>query len=158
MKPNLLIGLGNSMAGDDGIGLRVARALAGNPPETTEVAAGGTDLLRLVDRMAGRERVIVVDAMLSAEPPGRVGVFEDDFDGVSVQPGHAHHLSAVQAVRLLRTVVPALSGVRFTLITITVSGAAAGEQLSPELAASLPDIVRRVREAVTAPHRELAHS
>lgn len=150
MKRNLAIGLGNSMAGDDGIGLRVARVLAANPPGETEVIAGGTDLLRLVDAMTGRERVVLVDAMLGGEPVGGVLVFEGDFDGLGDGAGHAHHLSAVQAVKLLRSTEPALSTVRFTLVTIAVSGAAAVEQLSPQLAACLPGIVRRVRGEIEA--------
>jgi len=63
----LIIGLGNSLLRDDAVGLRVARqvraALSGREDiEVAEEACGG---LRLMERMIGFDRVIVVDAMRS---------------------------------------------------------------------------------------------
>jgi len=71
----LVLGLGNPILTDDGVGVRVARLLrAALPPdcdvEVDEVSVGG---LRLMERMVGHRRVLIVDALLSGTaPPGTV--------------------------------------------------------------------------------------
>jgi len=63
----LVIGLGNPILGDDGVGLAVARAVDSalsecDMPET-EVAEACVGGLRLMEMMVGHERVILVDAI-----------------------------------------------------------------------------------------------
>jgi hydrogenase maturation protease len=72
--PTLIIGLGNPLLRDDSVGLRVARhvrdALAGRGDvEVVEEACGG---LRLMERMVGFDRAILIDAIRSGRPPGTV--------------------------------------------------------------------------------------
>ena len=143
MKPILLIGLGNPLMGDDGVGAAVAGHLAAGAglPDCVEALPGGTDLLRLANQIEGRTHVLVIDALqeVSAEPGSllEINPASDAFD--DRQP-HAHHLSALAAIRLLRltTEVP------ITLLGVAVPSASAGPGLSPALAARLPDILNRV--------------
>jgi hydrogenase maturation protease len=70
----LVIGVGNPLLADDGVGPAVARALRSVLAERSEVRIeeeyrGG---LRLMERMIGFERVIVVDAMLGGTEPGTI--------------------------------------------------------------------------------------
>jgi hydrogenase maturation protease len=148
-----VIGLGNPLAGDDGIGCRVAEALARDPtvPAGVEVVCGGTDLLRLDDRMAGRAHVIVLDALLDDGPPGQLRTFGPnpaDLRTLVHAQGHAHHLSAAQSIALLQSVSGTLEGTDVVLLGITVRRAAAACDLSPELAAALPRLVREVRDTI----------
>ncbi|SPE36307.1 Ni,Fe-hydrogenase maturation factor (hyh operon) [Candidatus Sulfopaludibacter sp. SbA6] len=144
MKPLLVIGLGNPLMGDDGIGWHIVARLAGDPrlPETVEVTSGGTDLLRHADQIEGRSRVVVIDAIQDAiEGNGQVGQISIlDEDQLDERQQHAHHLSAVQAIGLLQLITP----VRFTLLGISISSAAVANQLSPALAARMPAILDRV--------------
>ena len=57
MKPHLVIGLGNPLVGDEGVGCLLAERLASDPrlPEDIEVIDGGADLLGCADRMSGRD-------------------------------------------------------------------------------------------------------
>jgi hydrogenase maturation protease len=148
MRPNLVIGLGNPLMGDEGIGWVVAERLASHPrlPKQAEVLCGGTDLLRCADRMEGRTRVILIDALLDGLEEGSVTVADIDIAGLDDRQGHVHHLSAVQAVQLLRTVAPSLRETRFTLIGIGISSAGIGPGLSPRLAARSTAILDRVLE------------
>ena len=147
MKPNLVIGLGNPLLGDEGIGCCVADRLAADPrlPDDTDVLCGGTDLLRYADQMKGRRRVILVDAMLDASEPGSVSVLEDPFPELEDSRQHAHHLSLVQAVQLLRIASPSLQAVRFTLVAVAIESANINSELSPPLAAKMPEVLQRVR-------------
>jgi hydrogenase maturation protease len=70
----LLLGLGNPLVTDDSVGLRVAAELksrlTGRPDvEVAEDCSGG---LRLMERMAGYDRAIVIDAIRSGAPPGTI--------------------------------------------------------------------------------------
>jgi hydrogenase maturation protease len=130
MKPLLIVGLGNPLMGDDGVGARVAESLAGHVD--ADVLIGGTDLLRHAGEMEGRERVILIDAVESETAGTIIVTDEDPPEG---PPGGAHTLSAPAAVRLLRQLMPE---VRFTWLLAGVRSARMGEGLSPELESALP--------------------
>lgn len=67
----LVLGLGNDILSDDGVGLRAVRrvaALAGDRAEFAEACVATVDLLSL---MSGYDRVIIIDAFVSPDlPPG----------------------------------------------------------------------------------------
>jgi hydrogenase maturation protease len=68
----LVIGLGNALAGDDGVGSHIMRRLSQDErlPGDVDVLEGGTDLLRLAHELEGRPRVVLVDALLHPGEPG----------------------------------------------------------------------------------------
>ena len=143
MKPRLILGLGNPLVGDDGIGWRVAELLAQDPrlPPDTEAICAGTDLLRWSDEMEGRSRVILIDAILVDGRPGEIEKFDDEFSELEHRQWNVHHLSAPQAIGLLQTALPALCKVRFTLLGVTVESLDVRKDLSLTLSERLPEIV-----------------
>jgi len=142
MKPLLAIGLGNPLMGDDGVGCAVAERLAGDGrlPECAEVICGGSDLLRYAGQMEGRRRVVIIDAVQGDSEPGNVEIFEGAGSLLDERQDQVHHLSAVQAIRLLEMTSP----VHCTLLGISVSSIVPGTGLSPLLKARLPAILDRV--------------
>ena len=76
MKPLLIVGLGNPLMGDDGVGAVLAESLAGRAD--ADVLIGGTDLLRCAAQIEGRERVILIDAVIG-DTPGEIIVTARDF-------------------------------------------------------------------------------
>ena len=76
----LVLGLGNPLLTDDGVGLRVVEALrprlAGRPGvEVDEEYCGG---LRLMERLVGYDRAVLIDAICSGAEPGTVHVLTAD--------------------------------------------------------------------------------
>jgi len=144
MKPVVVIGLGNPLMGDDGIGWHVAERLATDPrlPSGVEAIQGGTDLLRCAARIEGRRRAILIDAVRDDAEPGTVSVIGEG--QAQERQDHAHHLSAAQAMGLLRMTMP----VSFTLLGVSVAEVRMGGELSPELAARMPAILDRVLEEI----------
>lgn len=72
-KPILILGVGNILLRDEGIGVRVIEALAGRElDQRIEVLDGGTSGADLVEQIAGRRLLLVVDAMQGDHPPGTV--------------------------------------------------------------------------------------
>jgi len=73
-QTTIIIGLGNPILTDDGVGVlaarELARRLAHRPDiEVTEASVGG---LRLMEMIAGHDRAILIDAILDENPPGTI--------------------------------------------------------------------------------------
>lgn len=69
MAGTLILGLGNDILSDDGVGLRAARRVAelvGNRATLTEACVATIDLLPL---MSGYDRVVIIDGFLSPDVP-----------------------------------------------------------------------------------------
>lgn len=130
------------MMGDDGVGCAVAERLAAEArlPESMELISGGTDLLRYAGQMAGRERVVIIDAIQVDAEPGNVIALDAADLSLDTRQDHAHHLSAIQAIRLLEMTTPA----QFRLVGISIGSAGMDASLSPVLAARMPAILGRV--------------
>ena len=145
MKPDLVIGLGNPLMGDDGAGAAAAEVLANDRTlaRRVEVICADTDVLSCATQMERRRRVMLIDAVEGAVP-GQISVLRESppLDGQQ----HAHHLSAPAMLALLRQVTPTLHDTEFTWILVTVNSASMGMKLSPEVAAAIPMVGERVRQ------------
>jgi hydrogenase maturation protease len=76
----LVIGLGNILMQDEGVGVRVAELLESryHIPDVVEVIDGGTTGTELYQPMRGRERLIVTDCVNTGAPPGTLVRLADD--------------------------------------------------------------------------------
>ncbi len=76
----LVLGLGNILLSDEGIGVRIIEALeaAHELPDEVDVLDGGTAGMELLDMVAERDCLIVADAVNASGPAGRVIRLEDD--------------------------------------------------------------------------------
>ncbi len=77
----VILGIGNPLMGDDGVGIHVVRGLLAKPNAFAftgaqiEILDGGTLGYLLIDRLAGVDALIVVDAANIREQAGDVRVF-----------------------------------------------------------------------------------
>lgn len=146
-RRRLVLGLGNPLMGDDGVGWHLVEVLGGDPrlPADVEVAWGGTDLLGCAGLLAGRSRVVIVDAMEGGEA-GSVAALDPWAEGErsAGDARSAHALAVPEALRLLRAAVPGIAGLEVHLLGVAVERVAAGEGLSPRLTERLSEVVDRV--------------
>jgi hydrogenase maturation protease len=81
LEPTIsLIGVGNILMRDEGVGVQAVRLIEERyelPPEV-EVVDGGTSGLDLLPYIEGRERVLFVDAVNFGQEPGYIGVLENE--------------------------------------------------------------------------------
>jgi hydrogenase maturation protease len=77
MKKILIGGIGNVLLGDDGVGPYVARLLAARYEfeDGVEVADLGTPALDLIDRISGKDAVILIDSIHTDADPGAVVLY-----------------------------------------------------------------------------------
>jgi len=72
-KPILVLGIGNLLMADEGVGVHVAQHLLQRRlPPGVEVLDGGTGGFELSGQLRGRSRVVVVDAVRWEAPPGTI--------------------------------------------------------------------------------------
>jgi len=71
-RPDILVlGIGNTLLGDEGVGVHVVRALMESPaPPGVQYLDGGTGSLVLLEPMQEARRIILVDATADGNPPG----------------------------------------------------------------------------------------
>lgn len=137
----LVIGYGNSLRGDDGVGWHAAAALAGDP------RLAGADVLarhqltpELTEDLAHAGLVVLVDACAGGAP-GTVSVRQVE-PGSRSAPAWSHHLSPAALAGLAQ----ALYGASPPMFLVTVTGAFFGyrDRLSPAVCRALPDIAAAV--------------
>ena len=71
-SPVLVLGMGNLLLEDEGLGVRALEVLQQRyeiPPDV-ELLDGGTTGMGLLDDISGREHLIVLDAVQTGDPPG----------------------------------------------------------------------------------------
>lgn len=143
----LVLGLGNPLLRDDGIGLHVARELekqfADDPAvEVGEDYWGG---LRLMERMIGYDRVIIIDAILTGGELGTIHLLTPD-DIPTQRSASVHDVNLPTALEFGRHAGASLP----TASDITLIGIEAGdvqtfdETLSPALKLIVPHAVDHV--------------
>ena len=72
-KKTLVLGLGNTIMGDEGVGVHVVRALAQKPlPAGVECLDGGTGGFVLLGPLQDADRVVLIDAAADGNPIGTV--------------------------------------------------------------------------------------
>lgn len=146
----LVLGLGNELAGDDAVGPLVARAVRNELAGLADVEESSGSGLALIEVLAGYDRAVVVDAILTGRsPPGTILEMGLREVGRVVAPStHQAGLPELAAIAARlgltfpeRTVVLAIEVVDpYTL----------GAPLSPPVAAAIPGLIRRVRAIVEA--------
>lgn len=162
--PVVVIGMGNVLLRDDGVGVRVVEALsrlaegdAGVLPAGTQLVDGGTLGLDLLEQVDEAGALILVDAVNLGQPPGTVCVTRGSSlsadnrpDGAS-RPGGPAELLALAGMMGTVPLAVALVGVQAGEIGV-------GLALSPAVAAALPAAVATVRIEAFGQSRKAATS
>jgi len=144
----IVLGVGNPILQDDGVGLHVIEALRQrltNPLVTVETASTGG--MNLLDMIRGYEKVILIDAVKQNDSkPGEVKRFLlSDFH--SVHSCNPHDVSLSEALHLAAQLGEKHLPLQIILIGITVKNTYEfGEQLSNEVSSAIPTAVSLVLE------------
>lgn len=147
----LVIGLGNPLISDDSVGLRVAQHLRTRLAHCPNVDVmedywGG---LRLMERMIGYQRAIVVDAICSGAPPGTIHHLSPDMLATQ-RSASAHDVNLPTALAFGRqagATLPQDAEVRLVGIE-ALDVVNFSEQCTPAVAAAIPQVVEEVVQLV----------
>jgi hydrogenase maturation protease len=149
MKPTAIIGMGNPLMSDEGIGIHViARLQQTILADRTDILDLGTSGMRALHELEGRDVVVFVDCALMGTEPGTIRRFTpEDVETKKIQPRLSLHegdlLNTIALAKRLGTAPE-----RIVIFGIEPKTIDPGETLSPALAARLDQYVATVREEV----------
>lgn len=145
-KP-LVLGVGNLLMGDEGVGVAAVRRLeAAGLGEQAELVDGGTGGFHLLDLFVERPRMILIDAAADGKEPGTVSVLRPRFATDFPPSLSAHDIGLkdlIQSAALLGRLPEVL------LITVSVGALSSlSLELSPPVKAALDQVEAVVRQAL----------
>ena len=131
----LILGLGNPLMGDDGVGHAVIKGLERNKtPAGVRLEALAGDVLGLADLWIGEPQVWLVDAINGGYPVGSLRVIEHhDLLALPADGLSTHHLSVSESLRWLLHASPEMLAVRFRLYGIEIGALRPELGLRPEV-------------------------
>jgi hydrogenase maturation protease len=144
-KRTLILGIGNLILKDEGIGVHVVRALEGkNLPPEVDLIDGGTATVDLLSIIYESERIIVIDALKAGGEPGTIYRFlPEDLMGTSDRPLSLHQLGLLDVLGMSRQ----LGGnAAVVIIGVEPKEISWGLELTEELQAAVPKVVKAVKK------------
>ncbi len=149
----VILGLGNDLLGDDGIGLLAARALLPFESSGVAVRSAGQSGLYLLEHLQGFDDAIVVDSVLG-DHPGTIRELTDSELPRSIVPS-AHYVGLPEALALARSAGLAVPQ-RLRIFGVEIDaaqriGAAPGSAVASCLPRLVETVLRAAREWGYAP-------
>jgi hydrogenase maturation protease len=147
----LILGIGNILMGDEGIGVHVINSLEKAAlPADVECLDGGTGSFLLLEPMQNARRVILIDATIDGREPGSVTRIEPKFSKDYPQTLTAHDIGLkdlIDAFYLMgRTPNVTLFAISIPPLQDMVT------VLSPELSEVVPQVARMVADEAASGH------
>jgi hydrogenase maturation protease len=146
----LILGIGNTLMGDEGIGVSVVRELEKTAlPASVELLDGGTGSFLLLEPMQKAEKVILIDATIDGAKTGTVRRLRPRYSKDYPRTLTAHDIGLkdlIDTFYLLGTAAPDV-----TLFAVSINDLQdLATELSPELLPVVPQIAQMVlQEAVS---------
>ncbi len=138
-----ILGCGNPLVADDGVGVEAARRLAsrGVPPGV-ELIEAGTPGLGLLEMIAGADKAVIIDAVISGSAPGTIHRFTgDQLPKREFIPFSLHGFNLVDALEFGRKVQPESLPREIVIIGVEAGDTAFGAGLSPAVEQALPRVI-----------------
>jgi hydrogenase maturation protease len=151
MAKTLILGVGNLLMSDDGVGVRVIHKLQEEYtlPDEVQTVDGGTCGLDLLQFLDGVEFLVVVDAANLGQPPGTIQRLEGEavpaFLSQKISP-HEINLPELLFSAKLINLYPA----RVVVFGIQPQTIETGLELSPPVAARVDELAAMVVREITA--------
>ena len=140
----LVLGAGNVLLSDEGVGVRVVEAMKEMMlPDNVELLDGGTGAFDLLDVIAGRDKVIIIDAVKGGGEPGAIYRFRPD--DIRIQKQHlmsAHQISLPDTLAMAK--FAGCSPRDVIIYGVEPKRLDWGMELSPEVAAVVPKVMELI--------------
>ncbi|MBW2039742.1 MAG: HyaD/HybD family hydrogenase maturation endopeptidase [Deltaproteobacteria bacterium] len=144
-KRAVIIGVGNLILKDEGVGVHAVRELEGKElPPGVEVIDGGTATMDLLSVIQEAERIIVIDALKAGGEPGTIyRVIPDDLISESERPLSLHQVGLLEVLGTARQ----LGGHgEVVIIGVEPKEVSWGMELTPEVEVKVPKVIEAVFE------------
>lgn len=149
MEKTLILGVGNLLLKDEGVGIHVIQALEKeNLPPHVHLMDGGTGGLHLLSWLQGYERLIMIDATLDYNPPGTIRLIRPRYssDFPPLMSAHEIGLKDMIDVMILTDDLPDTHLIVISAAQINEVGL----ELTPEVEAAIPEVIRMIQHLIHA--------
>lgn len=142
-KSALVLGIGNYLMGDEGVGVHAARRLELEQlPEGVELVDGGTGGFHLLSFFHEYDPIILIDATMDGRPPGTVRLLKPKFASDFPRSLGAHDIGLRD---LIESAVLTRDLPRIFLVTVSIDRIESGRTvLSPAVRLALDQVVETV--------------
>ena len=144
----LVLGIGNLILSDDGVGIKVAHDVANllNNPQVTVAETSGAGL-SLLDSIVGYDKVIIIDAIQTKK--GQAGQIyrmkPEDFSFAKhfSSPHQINLVTALELGKMLHLTMPQ----EITILAVEAKDITSfSEKCTPEVEQAIPEVVKMVLE------------
>jgi hydrogenase maturation protease len=144
----LVLGLGNELAGDDAVGLLIARALLVELDGVADVVESSASGLALIEILAGYDRAVIVDSIVTGRnPPGTITEMGLADVGRVVAPS-AHQAGLPELAAVAERLGLGFPSQTVVLALEVVDPYTLGAPLSEPVAGAVGELERRVRDQI----------
>ncbi len=153
--PRLILGVGNLLLRDEGVGVHVISALRDRElPDDVELWDGGTASFDLLDTLAGRRQVIIIDAVRTGSEPGTIFRFTpEDISASREQVTSLHQVGLLEALTVAEHLLDSAPQ-EVIILGIEPKEIDWGLELSPDVEAAVPKVIELVMEELDAFERK----
>lgn len=147
MTPTLVLGIGNLLMGDEGVGVHALRAFEQEPwPESVTLLDGGTGGFHLLEYLSEYPRIVMVDATMDGAPAGTVSVLMPRYASDFPRALTAHDIGLRDLIESAALLGPLPD---ITLVTVSIEEIRSMvTDLSGPVEAAIPVVRERVAQAV----------
>jgi hydrogenase maturation protease len=140
----VIIGVGNLLLMDEGIGVHVINELEKQKlPQNAGVYDGGTGGFKLIDLMHGARMIIFIDAVETGKAPGTITTFNPE-DVRSIYREKKYSLHDTDLMEVIKMSELLDNPPEIEIVGIQPKAINYGTTLSIELTDSMPDIINTV--------------
>ncbi|MCC7176820.1 MAG: hydrogenase maturation protease [Acidobacteria bacterium] len=147
MTPTLVLGIGNLLMGDEGVGVHALKAFAREAwPGNVTLLDGGTGGFHLLEYLSDYPRIVMIDATMDGAPAGTVSVLRPRYASDFPRALTAHDIGLRDLIESAALLGPLPD---ITLVTVSIEEIRSMvTDLSVPVAAAIPAVRERVAQAV----------
>ena len=145
----LILGIGNLLQSDEGLGVHIVNQIAQNVeiPEDVEVVDGGTAGFDLLPLMQGREKIIIVDALIVDDEPGSIYRFKPEQIRSARTRFSLHDVGIIEIIELLKLLgenpdIEIIGVVPEDITTLNMD-------ITPRVRESIPKVIEQIMDAAS---------
>lgn len=143
----LILGIGNLLMGDEGVGVHTIRELEKiSLPENIDLLDGGTGGFHLLEYFQTYKRLIMIDATMDGEKTGTIKLIKPKFATDFPKALSAHDIGLKDLVESA-TILGSMPEVYLFTVTISEIKSMTME-LSEDVANAIPEVIEKIKSLI----------
>jgi len=149
MKKIAVIGVGNILMKDEGVGVHSLKKLETlKVPSNVELYEGGTRILDILPSLEGVDLIIIIDAVKFGKKPGTVNLFEVELskNGNSKEMVSLHEMDLISSIKFAKQIYDLPE--KIIIIGIEPKEVEVGIEMTEEVTEAIPEVIEKVHKTI----------